>query len=92
MLSDITQPTAFTQTRNTLFGGSRDLMSMKHNVPLSKVREMLSNSGKNSTNSFHFDIRKAQYFRADAPRFGNRMNQAASSMTSDLHLTMAPTP
>ena len=42
--------------RKSLFDNqSRDVISLKHQVPLSRVREYLAGSGKNSENSTHFD-------------------------------------
>ena len=50
--------------RRSLFDNqSRDILSLKRQVPLARVREYLAGSGKNSENSNHFDRSLAQYFR-----------------------------
>ena len=69
--------------RKSLFDHrSRDVISLKRQVPLAKVREFLAGSGKYSENSNHFDKSLAQYFRSH--KLGRKTRNANNSMTENI--------
>lgn len=73
----------YNNTRKSLFQFSRDVFSMKQNVPLSRLRDFLSGSGKNSENSTHFNRKLTQYFRPDNLEASKRQSKMRTASHAD---------
>lgn len=75
--------------RKSLFDNqSRDVVSLNRQVPLSKVREFLAGSGKNSENSNHFCKSLASYFRPQ--RLGRKTRNGNNSVTEKIRNDVGP--
>ena len=69
--------------RKSLFSGSRTILSLKNQVPMSQLRDILAGSGKNSENSTHYDMHSEGYFRANQ-RLGKTRNQVYAMTQKNL--------